>query len=81
MAHFLFSCLIQKKCDVYLAFDVYFSDVAATDDPPRPTFDSVLSRDMAGYMPARADFMEVRGYMCALLYSVCVLRYPVNMNK
>lgn len=34
---------------------------AATDDPPRPTFDSVLSRDMAGYMPARADFMEVRG--------------------
>uniref|UniRef100_A0A8D3DVI4 Transcriptional adapter n=1 Tax=Scophthalmus maximus TaxID=52904 RepID=A0A8D3DVI4_SCOMX len=29
-----------------------------TDDPPRPTFDSVLSRDMAGYMPARADFME-----------------------
>ncbi|KAG7266437.1 hypothetical protein CRUP_030660 [Coryphaenoides rupestris] len=30
----------------------------STDDPPRPTFDSVLSRDMAGYMPARADFME-----------------------
>uniref|UniRef100_A0A6Q2XJL7 Transcriptional adapter n=1 Tax=Esox lucius TaxID=8010 RepID=A0A6Q2XJL7_ESOLU len=29
-----------------------------TDDPPRPTFDSMLSRDMAGYMPARADFME-----------------------
>uniref|UniRef100_A0AAX7SIM5 Transcriptional adapter n=1 Tax=Astatotilapia calliptera TaxID=8154 RepID=A0AAX7SIM5_ASTCA len=29
-----------------------------SDDPPRPTFDSVLSRDMAGYMPARADFME-----------------------
>uniref|UniRef100_A0A674EN19 Transcriptional adapter n=1 Tax=Salmo trutta TaxID=8032 RepID=A0A674EN19_SALTR len=29
-----------------------------TDDPPRPTFDSLLSRDMAGYMPARADFME-----------------------
>ncbi|KAK1157551.1 transcriptional adapter 2-alpha isoform X2 [Acipenser oxyrinchus oxyrinchus] len=28
------------------------------DDPPRPTFDSLLSRDMAGYMPARADFME-----------------------
>uniref|UniRef100_A0A674NSK9 Transcriptional adapter 2-alpha n=1 Tax=Takifugu rubripes TaxID=31033 RepID=A0A674NSK9_TAKRU len=28
------------------------------DDPPRPTFDSVMSRDMAGYMPARADFME-----------------------
>uniref|UniRef100_A0A8B9GE24 Transcriptional adapter n=1 Tax=Amazona collaria TaxID=241587 RepID=A0A8B9GE24_9PSIT len=26
------------------------------DDPPRPTFDSLLSRDMAGYMPARADF-------------------------
>lgn len=31
----------------------------ATDDPPRPSFDSQLSRDMAGYMPARADFMEV----------------------
>ncbi|XP_064158157.1 transcriptional adapter 2-alpha isoform X3 [Anguilla rostrata] len=29
-----------------------------TDDPPRPAFDSLLSRDMAGYMPARADFME-----------------------
>ncbi|KAG8520190.1 Transcriptional adapter 2-alpha [Galemys pyrenaicus] len=27
-------------------------------DPPRPTFDSLLSRDMAGYMPARADFIE-----------------------
>ncbi|MGH0185031.1 UNVERIFIED_CONTAM: hypothetical protein FKN15_016799 [Acipenser sinensis] len=26
--------------------------------PPGPTFDSLLSRDMAGYMPARADFME-----------------------
>lgn len=32
---------------------------SATDDPPRPSFDSQLSRDMAGYMPARADFMEV----------------------
>uniref|UniRef100_A0AAR2M582 Transcriptional adapter n=1 Tax=Pygocentrus nattereri TaxID=42514 RepID=A0AAR2M582_PYGNA len=31
------------------------------DDPPRPSFDSQLSRDMAGYMPARADFMEVSG--------------------
>uniref|UniRef100_A0A8C2J8H0 Transcriptional adapter n=1 Tax=Cyprinus carpio TaxID=7962 RepID=A0A8C2J8H0_CYPCA len=29
-----------------------------TDDPPRPSFDSQVSRDMAGYMPARADFME-----------------------
>ncbi|CAH2221323.1 transcriptional adapter 2-alpha isoform X2 [Pelobates cultripes] len=28
------------------------------DDPPRPTFESLLSRDMAGYMPARADFIE-----------------------
>ncbi|XP_069082676.1 transcriptional adapter 2-alpha isoform X1 [Pleurodeles waltl] len=28
------------------------------DDPPRPVFDSLLSRDMAGYMPARADFIE-----------------------
>ncbi|KAL0597108.1 Transcriptional adapter 2-alpha [Plecturocebus cupreus] len=32
--------------------------ITATDDPPRPTFDSLLSRDMAGYMPARADFIE-----------------------
>ncbi|XP_064425022.1 transcriptional adapter 2-alpha isoform X2 [Latimeria chalumnae] len=30
----------------------------STDDPPRPTFDSLLSREMAGYMPARADFIE-----------------------
>ncbi|XP_069612683.1 transcriptional adapter 2-alpha isoform X4 [Ranitomeya imitator] len=30
----------------------------ASEDPPRPTFDSLLSRDMAGYMPARADFIE-----------------------
>lgn len=50
---------------------IYFSDTTATDDPPRPTFDSVLSRDMAGYMPARADFMEVRGN-CALS-CVCYL--------
>ncbi|XP_078404158.1 transcriptional adapter 2-alpha isoform X3 [Cetorhinus maximus] len=28
------------------------------DDPPRPAFDSAVSRDMAGYMPARADFVE-----------------------
>lgn len=39
---------------------IYPSEPIATDDPPRPTFDSVLSRDMAGYMPARADFMEVK---------------------
>uniref|UniRef100_A0A3B4AGV1 Transcriptional adapter n=1 Tax=Periophthalmus magnuspinnatus TaxID=409849 RepID=A0A3B4AGV1_9GOBI len=42
--------------------DSHFADTAIpfrpTDDPPRPTFESVLSRDMAGYMPARADFME-----------------------
>ncbi|XP_077579271.1 transcriptional adapter 2-alpha isoform X1 [Stigmatopora nigra] len=42
--------------------DARFADGAipfkASDDPPRPTFDSMLSRDMAGYMPARADFME-----------------------
>uniref|UniRef100_A0A671TFD2 Transcriptional adapter n=1 Tax=Sparus aurata TaxID=8175 RepID=A0A671TFD2_SPAAU len=48
-----------------------------TDDPPRPTFDSVLSRDMAGYMPARADFMEVRGYVqydCRIFLSCfCVI--------
>ncbi|XP_055514174.1 transcriptional adapter 2-alpha isoform X4 [Leucoraja erinacea] len=29
-----------------------------SDEPPRPAFDSALSRDMAGYMPARADFVE-----------------------
>uniref|UniRef100_A0A9J8DJH3 Transcriptional adapter n=1 Tax=Cyprinus carpio carpio TaxID=630221 RepID=A0A9J8DJH3_CYPCA len=33
-----------------------------TDDPPRPSFDSQVSRDMAGYMPARADFMEFDNY-------------------
>ncbi|XP_061637504.1 transcriptional adapter 2-alpha isoform X5 [Phyllopteryx taeniolatus] len=43
--------------------DARFADSAipfkpASEDPPRPTFDSVLSRDMAGYMPARADFIE-----------------------
>nr|XP_061797361.1 transcriptional adapter 2-alpha isoform X3 [Nerophis lumbriciformis] len=42
--------------------DARFADGAIpfkpSEDPPRPTFDSVLSRDMAGYMPARADFME-----------------------
>uniref|UniRef100_A0A8C2JBR1 Transcriptional adapter n=1 Tax=Cyprinus carpio TaxID=7962 RepID=A0A8C2JBR1_CYPCA len=26
-----------------------------TDDPPRPSFDSQVSRDMAGYMPARRN--------------------------
>ncbi|XP_053313665.1 transcriptional adapter 2-alpha isoform X3 [Spea bombifrons] len=30
----------------------------STEDPPRPSFESLLSRDMAGYMPARADFIE-----------------------
>ena len=28
------------------------------DDPPRPTSDSLLFQDMAGYMPAQADFIE-----------------------
>lgn len=37
----------------------FFFPPSACDDPPRPSFDSQLSRDMAGYMPARADFMEV----------------------
>ena len=41
-------------------YTICLSFILATDDPPRPTFDSLLSRDMAGYMPARADFMEVR---------------------
>lgn len=68
-----------------------FSDVTATDDPPRPTFDSVLSRDMAGYMPARADFMEVRGYMfpyllCAnngdsLLHLIKTVTYALIANS
>jgi len=42
--------------------------LSATDDPPRPSFDSQLSRDMAGYMPARADLMEVSDLqlMCCL---------------
>lgn len=51
---------------------LFLSNMTASDDPPRPTFDSVLSRDMAGYMPARADFMEVRRIvMCAVVYSLC----------
>lgn len=57
----------EKENVCYSHISVYFSDITATDDPPRPTFDSVLSRDMAGYMPARADFMEVRGHTCAVL--------------
>ncbi len=40
--------------------------LSATDDPPRPSFETQLSRDMAGYMPARADFMEVSDLMCLL---------------
>ena len=28
------------------------------DDPPWPTFDSLLSQDMEGYMPAQADVIE-----------------------
>lgn len=70
----MFSFTIQMKCVVCTNFSVcllYFSDITATDDPPRPTFDSVLSRDMAGYMPARADFMEVRGCMCPVLDNLC----------
>jgi len=50
---------------------MYSSDATASDDPPRPTFDSVLSRDMAGYMPARADFMEVRGHISASATMAC----------
>uniref|UniRef100_A0A3B5AYE0 Transcriptional adapter 2-alpha n=1 Tax=Stegastes partitus TaxID=144197 RepID=A0A3B5AYE0_9TELE len=47
-----------------------------TDDPPRPTFDSVLSRDMAGYMPARADFME-NGLNCGVFSSFTALKLSV----
>uniref|UniRef100_A0A8C5AJP2 Transcriptional adapter n=1 Tax=Gadus morhua TaxID=8049 RepID=A0A8C5AJP2_GADMO len=47
-----------------------------TEDPPRPTFDSVLSRDMAGYMPARADFMEVITDLI-LLFNI----FPVQRRK
>ncbi|XP_063152828.1 transcriptional adapter 2-alpha isoform X4 [Candoia aspera] len=43
----------EEKQHTSLAIPFY-----ASEDPPRPTFDSVLSRDMAGYMPARADFIE-----------------------
>ena len=57
----------EKENVCYSHISVCFSDITATDDPPRPTFDSVLSRDMAGYMPARADFMEVRGHTCPVL--------------
>uniref|UniRef100_A0A4W6DMP0 Transcriptional adapter n=1 Tax=Lates calcarifer TaxID=8187 RepID=A0A4W6DMP0_LATCA len=48
---------LRKTKDSRFAEGAIPSNVT-TDDPPRPTFDSVLSRDMAGYMPARADFME-----------------------
>lgn len=47
--------------------------VSATDDPPRPSFDSQLSRDMAGYMPARADFMEVRDLQLIEISQGCTL--------
>jgi len=30
----------------------------SADDPPRPTFNSLFSQDMAGYMPAQADFIQ-----------------------
>lgn len=51
--------------------------LSATDDPPRPSFDSQLSRDMAGYMPARADFMEVSDLqlMCCLLRTNSFVHY------
>lgn len=45
-------------CIIVFDNEIIFS-LLASDDPPRPTFDSLLSRDMAGYMPARADFIEV----------------------
>ncbi|MEE6469414.1 hypothetical protein FKM82_008617 [Ascaphus truei] len=41
----------EKNADTAVPFQ-------PADDPPRPTFESLLSRDMAGYMPARADFIE-----------------------
>ncbi|KAM4701741.1 transcriptional adapter 2-alpha isoform 3-T3 [Discoglossus pictus] len=41
----------EKTADTAIPFQ-------PAEDPPRPTFESLLSRDMAGYMPARADFIE-----------------------
>lgn len=56
-----FPCILETSEIMQIAHikshTKFFS--SATDDPPRPSFDSQLSRDMAGYMPARADFMEV----------------------
>uniref|UniRef100_A0A8C7Z9S8 Transcriptional adapter n=1 Tax=Oryzias sinensis TaxID=183150 RepID=A0A8C7Z9S8_9TELE len=50
-----FKNLHISDCEIFI---VFVHHTPACDDPPRPIFDSVLSRDMAGYMPARADFME-----------------------
>lgn len=71
VARFLFLSTTQRICSTFSVHILYLSDITASDDPPRPTFDSVLSRDMAGYMPARADFMEVRRYMCPAVYHLC----------
>ncbi|XP_042194787.1 transcriptional adapter 2-alpha isoform X1 [Callorhinchus milii] len=63
MKHFvnnpLFSStlLSLKQSEEYKGFDTAIT-FRPCDEPPRPTFDSAVSRDMAGYMPARADFVE-----------------------
>lgn len=67
-----------------LMFDrltVFLHDTPACDDPPRPIFDSVLSRDMAGYMPARADFMEVSPLRHPVSSIICAPTRPVHVNE
>lgn len=70
---------IIYKSGQYIVFDnqIHFS-LSVSDDPPRPTFDSLLSRDMAGYMPARADFIEVNrtNWYCRLWPAKCPITDP-----
>ncbi|XP_051014127.1 transcriptional adapter 2-alpha isoform X2 [Acomys russatus] len=54
---FASTLLTLKQAEAAKAADTAIPFHSA-DDPPRPAFDSLLSRDMAGYMPARADFIE-----------------------
>ncbi|TKC46077.1 hypothetical protein EI555_014016 [Monodon monoceros] len=49
---------ISSTCVRPFLFSDPFTSTPTQDDPPRPTFDSLLSRDMAGYMPTQADFNE-----------------------
>ncbi|KAM4795810.1 transcriptional adapter 2-alpha [Rhinophrynus dorsalis] len=54
---FASTLLIMKQAEEEKHMNTAIS-FQSTEDPPRPTFESLLSRDMAGYMPARADFIE-----------------------